>query len=388
MKILALDPGWDHTPYLVAELAKAGIEVVLATTLPEERYFLQRYCKQLPAPWAAGSHDFYARLLRDQQADLVLPLSEEIMEVIWQLPENLTQRVFPQTTPLQRTLLGDRTQMYAFIEAQGVPIPRMMALGDRDEVPAALEALGSPMVLRGTQGLAGLQVMIVRDVHEAQRAYDDLVPRSPGPPFAQAFAMGRRCLIGGLFDRGQALQLFSQTTVESLRPPTGPSIRVRSLRDPKLERYAERIFAALEWDGLACAEFIQDSQGDYRFLEINPRPWAAIYAAHNCGVPLLRTFAAYLRGERAPRRIEFPDGKEVVLFPQFISARLAAGEFGRLRDVGSYLRSLRGAPWSRPMLVLHMLRRAMWSRRDPESAEETPPTDELAAPCERVNEPS
>ena len=118
MKILALDPGWDHTPYLVAELAKAGIEVVLATTLPEERYFLQRYCKQLPAPWAAGSHDFYARLLRDQQADLVLPLSEEIMEVIWQLPENLTQRVFPQTTPLQRTLLGDRTQMYAFIEAQ------------------------------------------------------------------------------------------------------------------------------------------------------------------------------------------------------------------------------------------------------------------------------
>lgn len=362
MKVLALDPGWDHTPYLVAELVRAGIDVVLATTLPAERYFLQRYCKQLAIPWSAGNQKFFEKLLREQPADIVLPLSEDIMELIWQMPVELTQHVFPKTTPAQRIMLGDRTQLYRLVEQQGVPIPKMLPLSDRTDITTALAELGGPMVLRGTQGLAGLQVLIVHTLSDAEIAYDLLLQRSPGPPFAQEFVSGRRCLIGGLFDRGKALQLFSQTTIEAIRPPTGPSIRVRSLYDPLLIDYAERIFGALGWDGLACAEFIQGPSGSYKFLEVNPRPWAAIYAANNCGVPLLSSFAQFLLGDRSVRRSDFPDGKEVVLFPQFISARLTAHEFGRLRDAQAYLQMVKDMPWNRPTLLLHMLRRALWSR--------------------------
>jgi biotin carboxylase len=347
----------------VRELARGGFEVTLATPLPPETRFLSRYCRQIPAPWSPQDPLAFAGLISDNQSDLVLPLSEDIMGALWKLPRELTSRVFPATTPLQQQALSDRTQMYALATSAGVPVPGMAALGSEHDLEAALSELGSPIVLRGTQGLAGLQVKIVDTVDVARTAYRQLTEFSPGAPFAQEFVKGRRFLVGGLFHEGEMLQYFAQTTVEAIRPPTGPSIRIRSVYDQDLIRYTDQVFRALSWTGLACAEFMQGSDGKFKFLEINPRPWAAIYAAHCCGVPLLRTFSEYLLGDRSRRQSDYIRSREVVLFPQYLSARIAAEQFPSWRDVPSYLASLRGAPWGSPPLLLHMLRRAFWSRK-------------------------
>lgn len=362
MKLLLLDAGWDHTPYLVRELARENFDVTLAAPGARDRWFLSRYCKQIAAPWSASETGVFAELIDRSDADLILPLSEDIMEALWSLPESQSRRLFPPTTQLQRELLRDRTKMYAFASSCGVPVPGMMALEDERDLHVALKSYGSPFVLRGTRGLAGLQVRLVHDARQAADAYSQLQRDSPGAPFAQEYINGRRYLVGGLFHEGATLQLFSQTTVEALRPPTGPSIRIKSVADPVLWDYTKQVFRGLAWTGLACAEFMRDRNGEYRFLEINPRPWAAIYAAHCCGVPLLRTFAKYLKGDRAEYPIEVVDCKEVVLFPQFISARVASGDFPTMREFHYYTAALKGAPWRSPALLLHLLRRAFWSR--------------------------
>lgn len=362
MKILLLDEDWSTTPHLIYELARLKTQVVLATPSSHGYKKLKRLCRHAPIPKVTRPDflDHVRALIKNESANIVYAICEPMQQALWALPVNESIAVFPKTTELQRQLLSNRTRMYEFVADLGVPIPQMQLLEDQQQIDHAITFLGLPFVLRGTQGCAGTQVAIVDSADTAHRAYLSLKQSSPERPFAQKFIAGRRCLIGGLFDHGRELQLFSQCTLEA-RGPTGPSLRVRSLSDPTLTALAQRIFTALEWDGLACAEFIRDAAGKYHFLEINPRPWAAILAAHHCGAPLLRMFARYLNGMAAEQPRIFSPEVECTLFPAFLQARIRARQFPRLRDVRAYWQSLHAAPWNRPALMRHYLEMIRWT---------------------------
>ena len=337
------------------------MDVVLVSGRPPEPWGLGRYCRLIPAPHGIDDPEFLEAILSKEPADIVLPLCETTQGLLWGLPPELTVKVFPRTNDRQRALLSDRRQMYEYIASLGVPVPELVLLADETELEGATRRLGLPLVLRGTQGLSGDQVRVVSDPASAADAYHYLQKLSPAPPFAQSYVTGQRCLIGGLFDHGRMLQWFSQTTIEAIWA-TGPSLRVQSIRDPILTSYAERLFRGLGWTGLACAEFIRNDAGEYYFLEINPRPWAAIQAAHYCGVPLMSMFANYLLGSEPAAQIDFPGNKEATLFPQFVSSRLSTHRFGQWRDRRAYLQAFASAPWRHPSLLLHFLRSIWWAR--------------------------
>ena len=362
MKILLLDRDWPQTAYLVVQLAQAGIEVVLVSTRLMEPWGLGRYCRQIFAPKGVDDPEFLETLLSQEPADIVLPLCETTQGVLWKLNPDVTANVFPRTNEHQRLLLEDRRELYKFAASLDVPAPKFVPLSKESDIENAIRYLGFPLVLRGTQGLSGDQVRIVTNPVSAVEEYHYLLKCSPDQPFAQEFVTGQRCLIGGLFDQGRMLQWFSQTTIEAIWE-TGPSLRVRSIRDPKLTTYAERLFRGLEWNGLACAEFMRNEAGEYFFLEINPRPWAAIQAAHYCGVPLLSMFADYLLGSEPAKQIEFPDNKDATLFPQFITSRISARRFGQWRDRQAYGQAFMSAPWRHPPLLLHFMRKIWWALR-------------------------
>jgi hypothetical protein len=361
LRILLVDAGWNQTAFLIAELARAGAQ----TTVLSPSYIgdLSRYCRHVPSPDVhdPAYPDLLRAVLRTEPADIVLPLCESVQRMIWALPEEEQRRVFPQTTAMQRELLSDRVRLYEFASGLDIPIPRPVAIADQQNLREVLTKLGLPCVLRGTQGMSGEQVRIVNDATVALAAYRELRSASPDPPFAQEYIHGRRYLIGGLFDHGRALQWFSSCSLETSPAPTGPSVRVQSVQDAVLKSYGERLFRALEWDGIACAEFMRLAPGDFRFLEINPRPWATIMAADKCGIPLLRLFANYLHGRRPAAAREFADGIEYTLFPSFLLARLRARKFPQLSDLKAYRQLLLAAPWRNPALLMHFTRMLWWA---------------------------
>ena len=181
-------------------------------------------------------------------------------------------------------------------------------------------------------------------------------------PFAQRMIGGRRFLFGALLHRGQVLSAYTQTTVEGVAPPTGPSIRVRTVDVPALHDYGAKLFAQLEWSGLACAEFVEDTDGRFYFMEINPRPWAAIAAATAAGAPLIDQFVDYL----STGRTSFPPSPrlecDVPLFPQYLMSKALGASPWASRDIGPALRCLASSPWSEPRLLLHYLRTWWWLR--------------------------
>jgi hypothetical protein len=364
--VLVLDSNWDQTPYVVAALSESGFRVTLAGPMVVEAGALGRYCQHVPF---CGSDDpqFVAEVAAYLQRcphDIVFPTNELGIQRLADLPEEFASRVFPRLSVGQQELLADRQRMYEAVAAAGVPVPRSLPLPNAAASVAAIEALGLPLVVRGTQGTSGQQVRIVADRARLERAYAELQRVSPATPFAQQFIEGPRCLVGALAVDGEVVQLFAQKTIEAYPAGTGPSIRVQSIQADRLADYAAKVYRLLNWNGLGCAEFII-TDGDFVFLEFNPRPWAAIMAAERCGVPFLEMFAAFLKGRRQFAPCRPVADRECVLFPQFLYARLRRPRTLRLADFGAVVRSLADSPWRQPALMYHYLRRIWWAAAAP-----------------------
>ena len=360
MKVLVLDNAWPATPLLIREMSRQGIDVLyFAPESPAPRE-LGRFCRQQRSPYLSdpGYQASLLAVLEREPFDRLLPLCDELQRLAWNLPARYASRVFPQVDRETRERFADRRLMYGFARGLGLAIPRALDLPDIDALPSIGRILGWPLVVRGPQGCGGSQVMIAD--HEAAARTAFLRLGRHGPLFAQEFIRGDLYIAGALAEAGRVGQMFIAKVLETWPTPTGPSIRVMAVDDPTLRSLASGLFGALRAHGLIMADFIRVADGDYRFLEVNPRPWGSIAAAEVCGAPLLDPFVRLLRGASLPPAKVYRAGRRVTLFPQFLSARLDAGSFPRIADLphyGSMLSSIRSL--SSPLLR-HHLRRLYW----------------------------
>lgn len=361
-RVMLLDLNWKQTPYLAAALAGSGIATTLVTTLRPDHLGLGHYCTQIQSP-SPHSPD-YVSFLRQQIAlvhpDLVIPLCEPIMELLWELEPRLEVPVYPAMTEDLRSVLRDRRRFYERAATLGIPVPPWMPVSSPADLEEAAGRFGYPLVLRGTRGLAGSQVRVVRSADEAVVALGELNGESPGQPFAQAFIKGPRHLVGGFFSRGETIRLFAQETIDQHPAVTGPSTRVRACTDESLIRSARTLVADLGWSGMACVEFIRDEGGRFVLMEMNPRPWAALEVAERSGAGICRAFAESLAGRPVgPLQAYRAGGSQVVLEGFLLARSPGTGVWPTLRTLGlrDWLDCVRAVPWRRPRLALHVLRR-------------------------------
>lgn len=361
-RVMLLDLNWKQTSYVAAALADSGMAITLVTTLRPDDIGLSHYCTQIqsPHPRSPGYLSFLRQQIASVRPDLLVPLCEPIIELLWDLDPPLEVPVYPATTAQQRNVLGDRRMFYERAAALGMAVPPWMSVGGAADLDGAARRFGYPFVLRGTRGLAGSQVRVVGSAGEAAAALDELKLRSPGQPFAQAFVRGPRHLVGGFFSDGEAIRLFAQETIAMDPAVTGPSIRVRACAEESVIRGARMLFADLRWSGMACAEFIRDERGSFVLMEMNPRPWAALEVAERSGAQICRAFAESLAGRAvAPRQRYRMGGSQVVLEGFLQARRRGRGILSMLLTLGlrDWLDCARAVPWKRPWLALHVLRR-------------------------------
>ena len=70
-----------------------------------------------------------------------------------------------------------------------------------------------------------------------------------------------------------------------------------TVRIPELKGYAEKILQFADYNGLCEVEFKKDDRdGQYKFLEVNPRTWKWHSIANKTGTPFLNYYYRYLQG--------------------------------------------------------------------------------------------
>ena len=258
--------------------------------------------------------------------------------------------VYPCTEPLQQLLSGvaiDKRQTSAQMRDAGIPVPREHSVRSETELREAISELGTPLVVKGSIGRGGKATFIVRSLREARRAASRI--RALGAhPFAQGYICGVTHLAGGLFEKGRALRFYCGAKRVQVPARTGPAAEIVSTADPAFTNLALRAFEVSHVTGLASADFIRDQRGVYHFLELNPRPWGSIAAAHDAGVDLFTPLTALWRGDSIKPDLAFRPGVRSTVFPlALLSMRCWAS--------GSALRSV---PATRdPRLAAHLAHR-------------------------------
>ena len=358
LRVLLLDEGFMSGALAAIGLRDAGCEVdVVAAVGGRGTCRMPRLRWHLGPDCADPSLDaFVARIVAEREIDVIYPVTEPLQARYTAVVAPAPARVFQPVDSVHHALLGDKAALSAALAAGGVAIPAQRPLTADDDGMRAVAALGLPLVVKGIRGRGGSTTTICSDTAAVQPAIARLRTRGI-PAFAQQYVHGQTLLVGGTFHDGVPLCLYAGVKTVQHPRRTGPAVEIRGVRDADAIAMALRGFAMLGFTGVGSVDVVRGAAG-VRFLELNPRPWGSIAAAHAAGVDCFTPLASLLAGESPAPAVRIATcGTERVLPLYLLADPWRRHPITALRALAADIRSPQGEPWRHPAQAWHLLRR-------------------------------
>jgi D-aspartate ligase len=216
--------------------------------------------------------------------------------------------------PLEACL--DKSQTAAWAQRAGVAAPKCWTVRQREDIDAVAREASYPCVLKplsahhwrraGNWQLVGSRKAIAAGSEAELRAQYQTIAQADERAIVQEMIPGgdENLLITACYlDRkSQWVAAFNTRKLVQVPEGLGTGCIVESVHRPELFAPAETLLRAMGFQGVAEVEFKWDARdGQYKLIEVNPRPWDQHRLGNACGVDLI--FAAYCdhAGLPAPR---------------------------------------------------------------------------------------
>lgn len=304
MKTVLITDGNQRKSLVAARaFGRAGWRVLVAEETAWQMTRFSRYAGRWLVSPSARDPERYGRWLvaaADRAgADLVLPMDDGSMAAAVACASALGDRVLVPGRE-QWEVARDKGRTQELARRTGVPAP---AGGPAPELAAAAAIAGEvgyPVVIQARQESGGRGLAFVDSPADLPEAYRRVAAVDPAP-------LVKRRLVGGTFwdvcliyDRAGAVRsAFVQRELRHFPLHGGTSTLQESVERPDLIELATRLLAPLGWTGVAEVEFLQTPDGRPWLMEINPRFWASVGLAVDCGVNFPLLTAALAAGEGA-----------------------------------------------------------------------------------------
>jgi predicted ATP-grasp superfamily ATP-dependent carboligase len=303
--------GWNRSAYaFVRSLGQRGIAVDVGD---ESRLAMSRFSRYarsftvLPDFFAHPEEyfDLVIATMRERGARVLLPCHEDV-GIFARRRDRIPPEIGVALPPFESyELAEDKYAVLELARKAGCGVPESRLVDPFEDVIAVADELGWPVVIKTRVGNSAKGVAIAHNPVELRHRFDDLVDRFELPyerwPFLQSFLPGKPVGVCAIFDHGRCAAIFGE---EYLRTKEGglfgTSTLRRTLHDDVLFADACRVLEALHWHGVAHLDFIADPQGRYRLIEVNPRPWGAIWLAVAAGVDFPYLWYLLASGEPLP----------------------------------------------------------------------------------------
>jgi D-aspartate ligase len=262
----------------------------------------------------------------------------------------------------------DKWQTYLWARKTGVAAPRAWMIEDGGGLERAIEEAAYPCVLKPLEAhfwrrgdnwklVSARKAIAISSAAELRKEYSAIARADPRA-LLQEMVPGPddRLVIAACYMDRQSRWTACFNTQKVLQVPEGfgTGCIVQSVHRPELVEPTARLLSAMGYSGIAEVEYKFDAaSGEYKLIEINPRPWDQHRLGNAAGVDLI--YLAYCDHASLP----MPPAAKAVPGHKWI----AEDTF-----VTTLLRSLvRGSPKTRDLLRFARGRRlyAVWSWRDP-----------------------
>lgn len=274
-------------------LGRRGLQVHLGWTLPGCIATRSRYVAQVHDIPPYSAHDdtwkhAMVRLLRERPFELVIPCNDSTA-----VPLHLHRADF-QTFPFVYLLASetfdiafDKFKTYDLARSLGICVPKGEIISSASEAKRLLKTLATPVVLKPRATITAESVAtshVVRKAHNAREIRQLLrLPSFRKGVLVQENFAGRGVGVEILAHQGEVLTAFQHARIHETME-VGSSYRKSVPLHPELLDAARKLMKALNYTGVAMAEFIvNDQTGRWAFLEINGRFWGSLPLAVAAG---------------------------------------------------------------------------------------------------------
>ncbi|MHA1357050.1 MAG: carboxylate--amine ligase [Candidatus Helarchaeota archaeon] len=280
MTVLITDASYKHTLGVIRSLGKKNFYVIAASSFRNAHGFFSKYCKEriiYPNPKDIEKFTrFTYNYVKKKKVKVLLPIGYNTNYVLSKFKEKFTPYTkLPIANFDAMKIACDKEKTMMFAENIGVRIPRTYhSIQEIDKFP---------VVIKGIKESGSVSYIYSRSDFSKVEIKNTII---------QEYIPGTGYGFFSLFNNGDVRAIFMHKRLREYPPTGGASTAAESIYDPKLKKIGLRLMKALNWHGVAMAEFKKDSRtGDYILLEINPKFWGSLDLAISAGVdfPFLLT---------------------------------------------------------------------------------------------------
>ncbi|MGE5483746.1 MAG: ATP-grasp domain-containing protein [Ignavibacteriales bacterium] len=287
----------------------AGEVTVLATSL------FSRYCGGrlvYPSPILHPSEwvDTVEKYVRTHAIECLFPMDDDSV-LLASARRKAFQSLCALPLPPHEILVEgmDKAKTVAAAQGAGLRCPVSMPIA------AACQAKewcgGYPALVRPRRSSGARGLRVVRGPQDLANTVAALAKEYPDGLLIQEYlAQGPKFDVCVMLDwSGKPLASFVQREIRCFPIPHGPSTVQESVHRPDLVDLALKLLKRMGWTGLAEVEFMEDPRdGMPVFMEVNPRFWASLHLAVECGVDFPYLLYLLATGRDVPNRHEYPAG--------------------------------------------------------------------------------
>lgn len=267
---------------------------------------------------------FAISLLYKNEKIVLLPIEEHVVSFFYLFIKRYGKMnfLFMLPEPFSFELSRDKYELNRFCQEKGVASP---CLYETEDV-YGLSNLVHPLIVKPRHGSGSKGFVFVNNTKELS-----LIKDLPLEKYVvQELLPYGRNVKGAFFlcDKGKVVACYTHQRIRTYPVQGGVTVFSRFDRDRKVIDVGSKVLEKLNWTGLAMVEMLLDERdGFYKVIEINPRLWGSILLDQFSGAFLLRNYVELSLG-REPIKQEIQlDSKIRWLFPfELLNLLLAKGQ--------------------------------------------------------------
>ncbi|ROH91067.1 hypothetical protein ED208_08870 [Stagnimonas aquatica] len=318
--LLALRDDWLGPPRLAGALREAGLAVaavcpsegpMAVSAALEQRYLFSR---QQPPTLPLLQQAF-----EDWQPARVLPMDDAAVLLLRRLmqmqpPLPATQQALLSAggaRPVEQSDWLDKHCGNTRARDLGLAVPDWQLLPPGSTRLEPLQRLGFPLLAKPAVGYGGVGLRRIERAEQLQE-----LRASPRAWLLQREVSGGTWACGFYAEQGRLLAALCAEKERVHPSPYGPSSRLRVCAQPALRAATAQLLAANHYTGFGSLDAQIDAQGQFWFLELNPRPSPFLHLGARAGPDPAAALAATLRGEDYSESPLRRPSWSVALYPQ------------------------------------------------------------------------
>jgi len=273
MRVLVTNAEYANALAAVRSLGRRDVEVICGSQRRWAQSFCSIYCgKRFVYPSPSQEAEFVQAMKRfagSEKVDVLLPIGYDENLAMAKHADELTQVASVPVAPWESMrVASDKSLTMQLADRLGVGIPR--TFGAADEVDLF------PVVVKGVGGSGHVRYVNTKE---------ELAAAPKAGAVIQEYIPGEGYGFFALFNKGALRAFFMHRRLREYPVTGGASTAAESIFDPELKVQGLKLLSALNWHGVAMAEFKKDSRdGKFKLMEINPKFWGSLDLAIASGV--------------------------------------------------------------------------------------------------------